>query len=96
VTDRPVRSDTIEIHPVDDGYVVYDPGHDRVHYLNHSAAVVLELCDGERSAADIAAAIRDVYGPADSLAEQVSECIGKLRAERVLADRAERAGRGEG
>jgi hypothetical protein len=84
MTDRPVRSDTIEINPVDDGYVIYDPGCDRVHHLNHTAAVVLELCTGANSRADIAAGVRAVFGPADSLERQVSECIDKLRAERVV------------
>src|SRR6202161_1691637 len=84
MTDRPVRSDKIEINPVDDGYVVYDPGRDRVHYLNHTAAVVLELCTGSNSRADIAAVVRAAYGPADSLETQVSECIDKLRAESIV------------
>jgi hypothetical protein len=47
VTDRPVRSDSIDINPVADGYVVYDPATDLVHYLNHTAAMVLELCGGQ-------------------------------------------------
>jgi PqqD family protein of HPr-rel-A system len=82
--DRPVRSGTIEINPVDDGYVVYDPDSDRVHYLNHTAAVVLELCTGANSLADIAAGVRAAYGLTGSLETQVSECVGKLRAERIV------------
>src|ERR1022692_1695335 len=82
--DRPVRSGTIEINPVDDGYVVYDPDSDRVHYLNHTAAVVLELCTGANSLADIAAGVRAAYGLTDSLEVQVSECVDKLRAERLV------------
>ena len=82
--DRPVRSDTIEINPVDDGYVVYDPDGDRVHYLNHTAAVILELCTGANSLADIAAGVRAAYGLTESLEMQVSECVGKLRAERIV------------
>ena len=83
-TDLPVRSEAIEINPVDDGYVVYDPDSDRVHFLNHTAAVVLELCTGANSLADIAAGVRAAYGLTDSLETQVSECVGKLRAERMV------------
>jgi PqqD family protein of HPr-rel-A system len=83
-SDLPVRSEAIEINPVDDGYVVYDPDSDRVHFLNHTAAVVLELCTGTNSLADIAAGVRGAYGLADSLETQVSECVGKLRAERMV------------
>ena len=83
-SDHPVRSDIIEINPVDDGYVVYDPDYDRVHYLNHTAAVVLELCTGANSLADIAAGVRAAYGLSDSLEMHVRECVGKLRAERLV------------
>jgi PqqD family protein of HPr-rel-A system len=82
--DHPVRSDTIEINPVDDGYVVYDPEYDRVHYLNHTAAVVLELCTGANSLADIAAGVRAAYGVPDSLETHVRECVDRLRAERLV------------
>src|SRR5439155_6925151 len=46
VPERPVRVDDLEINFVGDGYVVYHPARDRMHSLNHTAAVVLELCTG--------------------------------------------------
>ena len=55
-----------------------------MHYLNHTAAVVLELCTGANSLADIAAGVRAAYGLTESLEMQVSECVGKLRAERIV------------
>jgi Coenzyme PQQ synthesis protein D (PqqD) len=91
MTDHPVRSDTIEINPVDDGYVIYDAGCDRVHYLNHTAAVVLELCTGANSLADIAAGVRAAYGPADSLELHVRECVDKLRTEQLIDPADDRA-----
>jgi len=35
--------------------VVYQPEQDRVHFLNRTAAAVLDLCDGRRGIADIEA-----------------------------------------
>ena len=55
-----------------------------MHYLNHTAAVVLELCTGANSLADIAAGVRAAYGVPDSLETHVRECVDKLRAERLV------------
>ena len=45
--------------------------------LNATAAQVLALCDGERSADDIAAALSERYGGAD-VADDVRELINAL------------------
>ncbi len=79
MTDRPARSDSIDINPVADGYVVYDPATDLVHYLNHTAAMVLELCGGEDTAADIAAFLAEVFGAVPDLEQAVTACVGQLR-----------------
>ncbi len=34
---------------MDDGYVIYHAVEDMAHYLNPTAAVVFELCDGEHT-----------------------------------------------
>jgi PqqD family protein of HPr-rel-A system len=87
MTDCPVRSGRIEINPVDDGYVVYDPDHDLVHYLNHTAAFVLELCTGQNAAAEIADTLKAAYEPGDSggsIGELVGNCIEQLREQGLV------------
>jgi hypothetical protein len=44
---QPTRHSNLEIHTVADGYIVYDKEADRVHYLNQTASLILELCNGE-------------------------------------------------
>ena len=44
----PQRTEGIEVVPTVDGYVVYHPDRDRVHDLNHTAALVLEFATGEQ------------------------------------------------
>jgi hypothetical protein len=44
----------IDITEIDDGFVAYDESRDRVHHLNHSAAMIFALADGTRSEAEIA------------------------------------------
>lgn len=45
--------DGLDLTPVDDGFILYDVERDRVHYLNHAAALVLILCDGHNAAGEI-------------------------------------------
>lgn len=46
---------------VSDGFIVYDEKRDRVHFLNHTAAIVLTLCDGTKRDADIATVVQRCY-----------------------------------
>jgi hypothetical protein len=45
-TERPALRPGVEVHAVEDGCVVYVPGSQNVHFLNATAAFVVELCDG--------------------------------------------------
>ncbi|MCX6997178.1 MAG: hypothetical protein NTV49_08845 [Kiritimatiellaeota bacterium] len=54
---RLCRRADLQIHPLADGCVVYQPDQERVHFLNLTAAAVLELCDGRHDAASLEAAM---------------------------------------
>ena len=82
---RPVRAEGIEIHEVVDGFVVYDPTRDKVHYLNHTAAVVLQLCDGNNGAHEISGFIQKAYDLSEPPIEEVRECLGLLVSEGLVA-----------
>lgn len=60
---RPKKIDgLIEVAEQDGGVVLYKPEREQAHYLNHTAALVLELCTGENSTAEIARLLQDTYG----------------------------------
>lgn len=42
--------------------VIYDSENDRVHVLNRTGRLVVELADGERTVSEIARALRARYG----------------------------------
>ena len=46
MTEVLVRAEGLDVNEVPDGYVIYQTAADRVHYLNKTAAIVFELCDG--------------------------------------------------
>jgi Coenzyme PQQ synthesis protein D (PqqD) len=83
MTNRPRIRDGLEIDEVGDGLIVCQQPNDQIHHLNRTAAVVFELCDGSRDAAEIATAVRDLFGLDRDPTEEVRACISQL-AERGL------------
>lgn len=82
--DRPIKSDGFEIDEVEDGFVVYQPGRARVHYLNPTAKLILELCDGTLTPAQIAGMIEEAFGLPEPPAQEVDDALAKLSAEGLV------------
>jgi len=74
----------IQTTEVADGYLVYDPGRGRVHYLNHTAVVVLELCTGRTRARDMPGLLQAAYDLPEAPVAEVRECLEKLFLEGLL------------
>jgi hypothetical protein len=81
---HPRQIDGLEINAVEDGFMIYRAEQDRLHYLNHSAVVVLELCDGKRSAAEIADLVRRAYGLSKPPRKDVDETLKNLAREGLV------------
>ena len=56
-----IQAQNLEVHELPDGYIVYQIERDRVHYLNKTAAIIFELCDGSREADDVVARVAKVF-----------------------------------
>ena len=60
---QPLRNPLVALAPAEDGYLAYDARRHRLHRLNAAAALIVELCDGTRTAksilADVAPFIAD-------------------------------------
>jgi hypothetical protein len=82
---RPRLADGIEISEVADGYVIYDPKQDRVHYLNQTAAVILELCNEQVTTGELVAIIQEAYGLPEPPAEEVADCVHRLVEEGLIS-----------
>lgn len=82
--DHPSRVDDIDVVEVADGFVVYHPARDRVHFFNHTAAVVLELCDGTKSDEELASLVQRCYELPDPPQAEIAECVAQLRDEGLV------------
>ena len=50
---RLLRNPFVALAPTDDGYLAYDVAGHRLHRLNPAAALIVELCDGTRTATSL-------------------------------------------
>ena len=82
--DRPAPANGLDVHEVEDGFVVFDASTDRVHYLNPTATVVFSLCDGTRTTAEIAELVRSAWDLDTPPVDDVAACVAQLRDEGVL------------
>jgi Coenzyme PQQ synthesis protein D (PqqD) len=80
----PKHIDDLDINPADDGYIIYQPDQDRVHYLNPTAVFILELCNGRNSVEEIVELLQQAYGLGEAPEQVVQEAIAKLKAEGLL------------
>ncbi len=80
----PKAKEGLDISTAEDGYIVFQPESDRVHYLNHTAVLVLELCTGGNSAGEIAALIQQAYALPDPPYEAVEEAVASLKEQGLL------------
>jgi hypothetical protein len=79
------KANALEFHIVDDQCIVYDPGTDRIHYLNPTASLVLELCDGSRSADDMAKIVQEAYGLPVPPMDEIIGCLQSLVAVEMVS-----------
>ncbi len=80
----PVKAAGLEVFPEADGYVVYQAARDKVHFLNHTAVFVLELCDGLHSTIEIGAIFRETFPPAEDPERAVDDLLGRFVEEELI------------
>jgi hypothetical protein len=80
----PRKADALEVNEVVDGYVVYQHDRDRVHYLNRTAVIVLELCTGHNDAAAITSFVQQAFELSEPPEEEIEACLAQLRREQLV------------
>jgi hypothetical protein len=84
MTEVLVRAEGLDVDEVSDGYVIYQTGSDRVHYLNKTAAIVFELCDGARGTDDIVARLSWMFELGGASDVEIEACIHSLLKEGLI------------
>lgn len=84
LTLTPKRADALEVREVPDGFVVYDPARDKLHFLNGTAAFVLESCDGATPARALPALVAAAFRLDAEPVGEVEACLRRLLSEGLL------------
>ena len=82
--EHPKQIEGLDFDETDEGYVIYEPEKDRVHYLNHTAALVLELCNGTHTPEGIVELVQQAYGLAEPPREAVKTVLTQMKDEGLL------------
>lgn len=77
-------ADDIEITQMEDGYVIYQAEKDRVHYLNHTAVLVLEYCTGQLSQDEIIKHVQEVFKLEQPPEAEVKACLENMLNEGLI------------
>ena len=88
ITDQcvPVPALEYRIEEMDGEYLLYSMGETRTIYLNPTAALVLNACDGHRNVGQIVSALSEVYPEAgDAIAVDVPDVIRQFIGYGTLA-----------
>jgi FkbM family methyltransferase len=82
---RPTAADGLEVRETADGLIVFEPSRNRVHQLNPTAAVVFDLCNGERTVTRIIELVQQVFGLSEPSTAEVVECVDHLYSEGLVS-----------
>jgi len=79
-----VQASYLEVHEVPDGYIVYQNDRDRVHYLNKTAAIIFEFCDGKHEPDDIVARVAKAFELGPSAHDEIRAGLDSLVKEGLV------------
>lgn len=84
MTEKPKQVDGLDITPVDDGFIIYVAEKDRVHYLNHTAALVLVLIDGQTTTEGLARLVQQQFALDEAPTREVDAIIEQFKDEGLI------------
>lgn len=77
--DKPVRNESCHMEELDDEVLLYNPTNNKTLYINKSASVIWQLCNGQQTTDEIISMIQDAYpGDNDSLKRDILDTLRNL------------------
>jgi Coenzyme PQQ synthesis protein D (PqqD) len=68
----------LEINQTPDGWVIYQQETDRVHFLNPTAVLVFELCNGRHTVVEIDKILSTAFALSAPMTDKVYLCVSSL------------------
>lgn len=74
----PQANTEFNLEEIDDELLLYHPTKTKAVYLNETAALVWQLCDNQRSVAEIVSLLAENYPESDKIGEDVEQTLQQL------------------
>lgn len=84
VAPRPSITPGLRVEQLAGGFVVLQPDRGKVHRLNASAALLLELCDGRNPESELPRLVQLAFGLPEPPVESVAACLDNLKKEGLI------------
>ena len=75
---RFIRSPGLVSQELEDGLIIFEPNTDQVHHLNHTMAILYDLCDGSKSTSELARSVSDMFSLSEVPVEEVTASLDEL------------------
>ncbi len=79
-----MRASGLEVTEMHDGYIAYHSSRDMVCYLNKTAAIILELCDGNLDIEEIVVHVAKIFDLGDSAHAEIRSYVDALIEEGLI------------
>jgi hypothetical protein len=77
--DKPIRNESCHMEELDDEVLLYNPTNNKTLYINKSASVIWQLCNGELAVEDIITMIQEAYpSDDDGLRQDILDTLNSL------------------
>ena len=77
--DKPIRNESCHMEELDDEVLLYNPTNNKTLYINKSASVIWQLCNGEQAVEDIIKMIQEAYPSDDEgLRQDILDTLNSL------------------
>ena len=84
--DKPIRNASCHMEELDDEVLLYNPANNKTLYINKSAVVIWQLCNGEQSVEEIISMIQDAYpGSEEGLRQDILDTLKNLTENDALS-----------
>ncbi|MDR3469697.1 MAG: PqqD family peptide modification chaperone [Xanthobacteraceae bacterium] len=84
MSDLVTQAPNLEVHEVPDGYIVYQSDRDRVHYLNKTAAIIFEFCNGAHAIDEIVARVAAAFELGAAAHDEIRTGLDSLLREGLI------------
>lgn len=82
---KPNRNPGFQLEQMNEEILLFNPETTRVVYLNETAALIWQLCDGQRNIAEIVSVLRGAYPEeADNIQKDVEQTLSEFEGQKVI------------